>query len=160
MGPLFGSGQTTHRPGVKNQRNVSEAMEGVGYRLGDQQARRWMWAGQPPSGAIAGLLDPAPQLTKWHDGDIFSPELAGDGDFLPEAPAVLREHVVGSRRGMVAYLGSDQLHVSTVRHRPAREGQPALCPGCMAPSHVSPQWEAQCPEWKSSLSGLPSPWGE
>lgn len=57
MGPLLGSGQTTHRPGVKNQRNVSEAMEGVGYRLGDRQARRWMWAGQPPSGAMAGLLD-------------------------------------------------------------------------------------------------------
>lgn len=38
---------------------------------------------------------------------------------------MLREHVVGSRRGMVAYLGSDQLRVSTVRQ--ASQGRTA-CP--------------------------------
>lgn len=39
---------------------------------------------------------PEPQLTQWHDGDILSPELAGDGDLLPEAPAVLGKCIVGS----------------------------------------------------------------
>lgn len=65
--------------------------------------------------------EPRAQLTEWHDRDVFPSELAGDGDFLPEAPAMLREHVVGSRRGVVAHLGPDQLDMSIVRHRPNQE---------------------------------------
>lgn len=47
---------------------------------------------------------PGPQLTEWHDGEVFPPELAGDGDLLPEAPAIFGEHVVRSCRRVVAHL--------------------------------------------------------
>jgi hypothetical protein len=34
---------------------------------------------------------------------------------------MLREHVVGSRRGVVAHLGPDRLDMSIGRHRPSQE---------------------------------------
>lgn len=42
--------------------------------------------------------------TQRHDGEVFAPELAGDGDLLPQRPASLGEDVVGSCWGVVAHL--------------------------------------------------------
>lgn len=107
---------------------------GMGYRLGDQWAgdreappgdHSWLSDAQSPHSEEQHLPShpgsPKPQLTKWHDGNVFPPELAGDGDFLPEAPAMLREYVVGSRWGVVAHLGPDQLDMSIARHRPSQD---------------------------------------
>lgn len=43
-------------------------------------------------------------LTQWHDGEIFPSKLAGQCDFLPEAPAFLRDGVVSGGRRVVAHL--------------------------------------------------------
>lgn len=43
--------------------------------------------------------------TQRHDGEVFAPELAGDGDLLPQRPASLGEDVVGGCWGVVAHLG-------------------------------------------------------
>lgn len=68
------------------------------------EAPSWLlgWPNPPPY--PEGLSALGPQLTEWHDGEVFSPELAGDGDLLPEAPAIFGEHVVRSCWRVVAHL--------------------------------------------------------
>lgn len=47
------------------------------------------------------------RLTQRHYGEVFATELAGDGDFLPQGPASLGNHVMSSCRGVMAHLGSE-----------------------------------------------------
>lgn len=51
-----------------------------------------------------GLLLALMTLTQRNDGKIFSSKLAGQGDFLSERPALLRESMMGCGRWMVAHL--------------------------------------------------------
>lgn len=46
-------------------------------------------------------------LTQRHYGEVFATELAGDGDFLPQGPASLGNHMMSSCRGVMAHLGSE-----------------------------------------------------
>lgn len=50
------------------------------------------------------------RLTQRHDGEVFATELAGDGDFLPQGPASLGNHMVCSCRGMMAHLVVKKRH--------------------------------------------------
>ncbi len=43
-------------------------------------------------------------LTQRHYGEVFATEFAGDGDFLPQGPASLGNHMVCSCRGVMAHL--------------------------------------------------------
>ena len=43
-------------------------------------------------------------LTKRHYGEVFATELAGNGDFLPQGPASLGNHMMGSCRGVMTHL--------------------------------------------------------
>lgn len=43
-------------------------------------------------------------LTQRHNGEVFATELAGNGDFLPQGPASLGNHVMCSSRGVMAHL--------------------------------------------------------
>lgn len=46
-------------------------------------------------------------LTQRHYGEVFATELAGDGDFLPQGPASLGNHMMSSCRGVMAHLESE-----------------------------------------------------
>ena len=43
-------------------------------------------------------------FTQRHYGEVFATELAGDGDFLPQGPASLGNHMMCSCRGVMAHL--------------------------------------------------------
>lgn len=43
-------------------------------------------------------------LTKRHDGQVFSSELAGDCDFLPQSPTAVRDDMVSGSRRVVTHL--------------------------------------------------------
>lgn len=45
-------------------------------------------------------------LTQRHYGEVFATELAGDGDFLPQGPASLGNHMMSSCRRVMAHLES------------------------------------------------------
>lgn len=84
--------------GGTGQGDTQEAWgEGAGKLMSPLEAPSWLlvWQNPPPCPERCSALgEPRAQLTQRHDGEVFPPELAGDGDLLPEAPAVLGEHVV------------------------------------------------------------------
>lgn len=61
-------------------------------------------------GLLLGLMT----LTQREDRKIFSPKLAGQGDFLSKRPALLRESVVGCGRWMVAHLRGSEEKKTTI----------------------------------------------
>lgn len=56
-------------------------------------------------------------LTQRHYGEVFATELAGNGDFLPQGPASLGNHMMSSCRGVMAHLGSEQKVSVKYRYR-------------------------------------------
>lgn len=50
-------------------------------------------------------------FTQRHNGEVFATELAGNGDFLPQGPASLGNHMMGSCRGVMAHLDSNKENI-------------------------------------------------
>lgn len=66
----------------------------------------------------AGSLPPVQSLkglTQRHNREVFATKLAGDGDFLPQGPASLGNHMMCSCRGMMAHLEEKKRHDSEVK---------------------------------------------
>lgn len=84
-----------------------------------------------------GLLLGLTTLTQRNDGKIFSSKLAGQGDFLSECPALLRESMVGRGRWMVAHLRKSRETDANI--------QPLICHHNQNIKHTVQIWlEQQC----------------